>query len=482
MAASVLSANSLGVKFWGGAQTTAEQKRFFDVELSRFPPPPDLNRILSKDFRVSFPRELFISEPCKGLCSNDFALKALGVPYASVNKFHTHSDFVAINETAFPYQSQGTYTPSGIMLYIDVAQLRPADLLIAGLVCPPWSNCMGANDPRFAVYMRCIDWCIAQAQAGYLKAFALENVPGINNRSERLDESFIDGVVRKLRDALPFFQFKLHSVSLQDLGLPQNRTRLWLVGVRGDVLCGGDVPAPLSPLQGDSDLASYLNLSLPNLSLKSFNKETQWTIKEQLDAIKGVRKWPKWDDEKIVAVFDIHPKVGGVYSTIVYYNKVPALTTKYESLFLVSVGDLSRYKKSFEKFTIFRLLTLPERLAVSGLPPTLARVSRTKKAVLRGTADCYSPFMVASVVAPLLKLLDRSGTVKPEMVNIGEDDKEEIAVRIRYKERVKREALSDSQPGDEGGEEEELVVSEAERDPHEIYAPPRKLRKRFLSS
>ena len=197
----------------------------------------------------------------------------------------------------------------------------------------------------------------------------------------------------------------------------------------------------------------------------------------QLDAIKGVRKWPKWEEEKIVGVFDIHRKVGGVYSRIVYYNKVPTLTTKNDSLFLVSVGDLSRYKKSFEKFNLFRLLTLPERLAVSGLPPTLARVSRTKKAVLRGTADCYSPFMVASVVAPLLKLLDRSGTVKPEMVNIYEDDKEKIAKIISKKERVEMEGLSDSPPGSEGGEEEDTPASEAESDPHEIHAPPRKLRK-----
>jgi len=121
-----------------------------------------------------------------------------------------------------------------------------ADVVTAGFPCQPFSNSgakMGLSDERGQFYFR-IEEIIKFFSA---KSFILENVPGIRTNGggsykTQLSTShthmgktmrFFEKNLLKLTDQ---YEIKWHEISSSDLGSPQVRKRVFIVGIRKDFI------------------------------------------------------------------------------------------------------------------------------------------------------------------------------------------------------------------------------------------------------
>jgi DNA (cytosine-5)-methyltransferase 1 len=182
-------------------------------------------------------------------------------------------------------------------IFGDVMQLHPEklakacgriDILTAGFPCQPFSmigNQMGTSDCRGTVIYKIMDLIRAMRP----KAFILENVEGMIKQHW---ESFV-GIIRELHgiktDGMPAYTVtwellnsRLHS------GLPQNRTRLYIVGVATSQVDEGAKPfawpakIPMKPLN------TVLDPVDPKLLKKPQIKGSKTFLRNYLQAIKKI--------------------------------------------------------------------------------------------------------------------------------------------------------------------------------------------------
>lgn len=104
------------------------------------------------------------------------------------------------------------------------------DLIVGGVPCQSWSvagKMRGFEDPRGRLW---ID-ALRVIQENMPKAFIFENVKGLNDPRNKANLDLIEESFRKAGYAL---QTKL--LNSFDFGLPQNRDRIFIVGIRRDVV------------------------------------------------------------------------------------------------------------------------------------------------------------------------------------------------------------------------------------------------------
>ena len=113
---------------------------------------------------------------------------------------------------------------------IDCISLDPVDIVTAGPPCPPWSS-LGCGktteDPRAEVFNAVVECVIHWGQTG-LKVFLLENVLGVL-KSWKGGRPFMSELVRYFRKEMPWFKYRVEVTNSKDHGLPQNRTRVFLI-------------------------------------------------------------------------------------------------------------------------------------------------------------------------------------------------------------------------------------------------------------
>lgn len=141
----------------------------------------------------------------------------------------------------------------GDILSFDVASMTRVDFLVSGPPCPPFSS-IGARglylDVREQVFLKVTEMIEHQGMLGCY-GFILEMVPGIAHTSHRPQGdgapfNYYDEWWRRLQRTAPMF--RLHAWELQTSDyMPQNRARLYTVGVRRDhcPLLGLIRPLPL---------------------------------------------------------------------------------------------------------------------------------------------------------------------------------------------------------------------------------------------
>eukprot|EP00913_Durusdinium_trenchii_P033427 g31295.t1 len=168
-------------------------------------------------------RPLRIGTPCAGFEAPYFALRQLGIQ----NFEQTFVVDVAPHATKFSRNLQHAKTAwlgqdKGDLLRLDLTVLPAVNVLIAGPPCPPWSwagHRKGEKDPRAEVFWRVIDLIaelVRRPGDDALRCFVLENVEGIKFEDHH-GRRGIDEVLRRLRTS--------------DYSLPQNRARVYIVGV-----------------------------------------------------------------------------------------------------------------------------------------------------------------------------------------------------------------------------------------------------------
>lgn len=119
-------------------------------------------------------------------------------------------------------------TPHGDITQVDVDEIPDFDLLLAGFPCQPFSNAgkkLGFDDTRGTLFFD-----IARIlQAKKPKAVFLENVKGLVSHDK--GRTFQE-ILRILGELGYSVSYKLHNA--KNFGVPQNRERIYIVGILGN--------------------------------------------------------------------------------------------------------------------------------------------------------------------------------------------------------------------------------------------------------
>ena len=154
---------------------------------------------------------------CSGMCAVSQALKDLGIN--SSYKFASEIDKYA-RKTLLE-----NHSPEVLFEDITMPRVLPKlDLYVAGFPCQPFSlagNRKSDNDPRGQIFYYVLD-TIKKTDPNY---FILENVSSIRSTS-------FFGVLQSKLSELADYNIDYTVYNTKDYGLPQNRPRLYIVGVK----------------------------------------------------------------------------------------------------------------------------------------------------------------------------------------------------------------------------------------------------------
>ena len=150
-----------------------------------------------------------------------------------------------------------------------IKKIPKTDLVVGGVPCQAWSVAgkkKGFNDPRGKLWKDCIQL----VKKNKPKAFIFENVKGLYDPRNKGSLELIISEFRK--SGYDVFHKVLNAY---DFGLPQNRDRLFIVGIRADIKLDFNFPIPtdnhkpLTKIIDNLDIKS-IHLKKKNLFLKIF--------------------------------------------------------------------------------------------------------------------------------------------------------------------------------------------------------------------
>lgn len=261
---------------------------------SKFPNPNDWKNHVPN--LGSFPRDLRVSLPCVGIDGAGFALKALSVPFRAVGVWDLEKRYKEHLETHLP--GGNIYLgKAGDVCNVDLTNIkRPVDMLVSGPPCPPWAgngSHQGQWDPRADVFLHVMRLTICLIKTGELKAVILENVRGILNQQGG-NPSFMTSIINFLEANVGEFAWEVTTLKAEDYLLAQQRTRVFLRGVRVSI-GGNKVPEPLNPF-GHKPLQDFLNPRLPPVDWSSLTPTMVTNLKDAIAALKQKKKQsiPRW--------------------------------------------------------------------------------------------------------------------------------------------------------------------------------------------
>jgi site-specific DNA-cytosine methylase len=374
-----------------------------------------------RDWRALLPRDMLVAEVFAGMGGFRRLLAVGKTQCVCKNVFELDSRYEAyyakladeIGDAAKAEFEDHKYGAEGDMLNVDPETLCPVDGLVAGPPCQPWSSAgkrLGARDPRSAPFKRLLEWIVLLANAKGLLFFAVENSPNIQAALHGEEEPFLVFCLRKLRHGIPFFAIDWRLSQLRNYA-PQNRCRLWIRGIRKDILPdSATIPSPLvriGPLQVPP-LESFLDAAVGNVSMQQVSDAWRPLRQQRLVEVKSrIREDVAANRAGVVAVSDLDaPRL------TVHYDEVPTLTCRGPRLFLLSVQGLG-LAESEMKF--HRFLTNEERCALMGHPPR--RVSGfSQNMAWKATGNAFAVQMCAAIVCPMIDVVLRSGVIRAEGV------------------------------------------------------------------
>lgn len=371
---------------------------------SKFPDPNDWSKVAPN--LGSWSRKIFVSLPCVGIDGAGFALKTLKVPFHANNVFDLEHRYQAHLEEHLSDSSLHLGRESGDICKADFAKIeRPCEVLISGPPCPPWAgngSHNGQDDCRADVFLTIMKLVLSFIKTGELKACVLENVRGILHKKNG-QPSFMDNMISFLREHASEFDWNVVTLKAEDYMLPQQRTRVFLRGLR-KTLGKGEVPKPLDPF-GKRRLVDFLDHSLPHVDKSTL---TDVMRKNLLDGVKALEAMVTKGDllSGDVAVWPLDRAEGKIYKRRFSQNIVPTLTTTNKYLFISSLEGPEKDRK------FFRFLSPTERMLLQGFHgSTLADTSEALR--IKGSGNAYPVPLMIAALAPLLKEIKKGLGVKP---------------------------------------------------------------------
>jgi DNA (cytosine-5)-methyltransferase 1 len=215
---------------------------------------------------------LRVGTDCSGIEAPIQALRLLGVPYRHI--FSSEIDDYCIQSIKANYEPeilygdrQGPY-PNGDITKRDHSTLPDIDLYVCGFPCQPFSvagHKQGFDDHRGNVFWSCLE----TIQVKQPKYFILENVKGLLHHEKG---KTWDVIWKALSDLQSYgYTIKWKVLNTKDYGIPQNRERVYMVGVKN-----GNFDWP-EPVEMD-DIKLYVDWSNKN-KYKTTEKHTKYLEK-----------------------------------------------------------------------------------------------------------------------------------------------------------------------------------------------------------
>jgi DNA (cytosine-5)-methyltransferase 1 len=166
-----------------------------------------------------------IGTDCSGIEAPIQALQQLDVPF--IHEFACEKDKYAIESIKANYEPK--------IIYQDIStrnhsELPDIDLYVCGFPCQAFSQAgrkLGMKDPRGNIMFECIK-VIREKKPKY---FVLENVKNFKT----FDKGTPFNILINALDSISVYHIYHHIYNTKDYGIPQNRERLYIVGIRKDI-------------------------------------------------------------------------------------------------------------------------------------------------------------------------------------------------------------------------------------------------------
>jgi DNA (cytosine-5)-methyltransferase 1 len=199
-----------------------------------------MSRELTKKYRKQTEKTLLlrVGTDCSGIEAPIQALKALKIPFkhvfaSDINPFVIQSIKANYKPDILFGDKDGKY-PEGDITLRDNKKLPSIDLYIAGFPCQPFSTAgkgMGFYDERGVVFLSCYDVIIQKKP----KIFILENVKGIliNDKESSKDKyGRTWKLIWQMLKDLSEYDVDWKLMNTKDYGIPHNRERVYIIGVK----------------------------------------------------------------------------------------------------------------------------------------------------------------------------------------------------------------------------------------------------------
>jgi DNA (cytosine-5)-methyltransferase 1 len=216
-----------------------------------------------------------VGTDCSGIEAPIQALIGLKIPFT--HEFSSDIDKHVIQSIKANYNPGRLYGdpdgpfPDGDITKRDNSTLPDIDLYICGFPCQPFSlangNRKGILDSRGTVFWSCLN-VIMHKQPTY---FILENVKGLIS----VDDGRVYEIILKELETLGQkydYSVYVSVLNTKDYGIPQNRERLFIVGIKDHCDSGYEFPRPVKMKK----LTEFVDWKNTNLELKTYTLETNY--------------------------------------------------------------------------------------------------------------------------------------------------------------------------------------------------------------
>ena len=357
------------------------------------------------DWKTEFPQlrlaqPIHIAMPCCGIDGAGWSLRAMGVPFTPNNVYDL--------ETRYKEYWQGMVEEgsplhfgkhNGDIVQVQLSDLeRPVHVLCSGPPCPPWAgngNKKGVEDFRAKAFLAIVNIVASLAKCGELQAAILENVQGILHRQGG-EESFMSKLLHILQEEVQEFLWQVDTLKAVDYKLAQDRTRVFLRGIRSTLCPSGAVPPPLPPF-GHRVLTDFL-ASMPCVDRKKLTKCMAQNLKDSQEQLRKLLQEGRLVETDVVC-FPLDRADGKTYKRHISVNRTPTLTTSNSYLF---VSDM-KVGLPDQKRTHFRFLHPHERFVLQGFNVEVAEQFASSQALqVKAAGNAYPVPLIGAAMAPLL--------------------------------------------------------------------------------
>ena len=241
-----------------------------------------------------------IGTDCSGIEAPIQALMQLGIPFE--HKWACEKD-------KFARQSiEANYKPEKMYLDIttrDHSTLPDIDMYVCGFPCQPFSlmgSQRGTNDPRGNIMNHCIEVINTKLP----KFFILENVKNFKTIQDGKPFNYL------LTQLETIGKYSIHYdiFNTKDYGNPQNRERLYIIGIKRDLNLKEYTKPDILPMRSLDDFIIDKTIT---------NKELSESLKKNINKIKNIN-----NDSYIVTPFTYYSAMAGL---------CPTLTTRCDVFF-----------------------------------------------------------------------------------------------------------------------------------------------------
>jgi DNA (cytosine-5)-methyltransferase 1 len=214
---------------------------------------------------------LRIGTDCSGIEAPIEALKQLGIPFE--HKWACEIDRFARTSILANYQPE--------IIYEDItkrnhSELPDIDVYVCGFPCQSFSlmgKKLGSNDPRGNIMMHCID-VIKKKQPSI---FILENVKNFKFIEKGKPFNFL---IDELTSIVNEEDEQLYNIycdiyNTKDYGIPQNRERIYIIGIKSDILVNEYIKPECIEMKQLDDIIIDKTIYKKNKNFKNINEKLE---------------------------------------------------------------------------------------------------------------------------------------------------------------------------------------------------------------